>query len=48
VGTRPAAVLPKEVGDIVLPFRIGINNDFKAFLKPEIHAKMLRLAIKDM
>jgi ProP effector len=43
--TCPAPVLPKEIGDCVRPFQIGINNDFKALLKPDGDVKALHQAI---
>ena len=43
--TCQAEILPKEVGDSVRPFRIGINNDFKTLLKPDGDVKALRQAI---
>ncbi len=43
--TRPIAILPAKVGDPVLPFALGLWNDIRPLLKPEISVSALRKAM---
>lgn len=42
--TRPIAVLPAKVGDPIRPFALGLWNDIRPLLKPEISVSALRKA----
>lgn len=44
--TVPIAVLPKEEGDIIRPFRVGIGEDIKLLLRPDVELKELRKALR--
>ena len=39
---RPIAVLPVQLGDPILPFALGLWNDIRPLLKPEISVTALR------
>ena len=43
--TRPIAVLPAKVGDPIRPFALGLWNEVRPFLKPEISVSTLRKAM---
>lgn len=44
--TVPIAVLPKEEGDLIRPFRVGIGEDIKLLLRPDVELKELRNALR--
>lgn len=44
--TVPIAVLPQKEGDIIRPFRVGIGEDIRMLLRPEIELKELRKALR--
>lgn len=44
--TGPIAVLPQKEGDIIRPFRVGIGEDIRMLLRPEIELKDLRKALR--
>lgn len=44
--TMPIAVLPQKEGDIIRPFRVGIGEDIRMLLRPEIELKGLRKALR--
>lgn len=41
---RQIAILPTKVGDPILPFAVGLWNEIRNLLKPEISASALRKA----
>ncbi|KSV64873.1 hypothetical protein N185_34365 [Sinorhizobium sp. GW3] len=43
--TRPIAILPARVGDPIRPFALGLWNDVRSLLKPEISVTALRKAM---
>ncbi|OCP36175.1 ProQ/FINO family protein [Ensifer sp. LC163] len=43
--TRPIAILPGKVSDPIRPFALGLWNDIRCLLKPEISVSTLRKAI---
>ncbi|WP_429819866.1 ProQ/FINO family protein [Ensifer sp. B1-9] len=43
--TRPIAVLPANIGDPVRPFALGLWNDIRPLLKPDISVSALRRAM---
>ncbi|MGF6178368.1 ProQ/FINO family protein [Ensifer sp. 4252] len=42
---RPIAILPAKVGDPIRPFALGLWNDIRPLLKPEISVTALRKAM---
>lgn len=44
--TVPIAVLPNAEGDIIRPFRVGIGEDIKMLLRPDVDLKELRKALR--
>ena len=42
--TRPIAILPIKVGDPIRPFALGLWNEIRCLLKPEISVSTLRKA----
>lgn len=44
--TVPIAILAQKEGDIIRPFRIGIGEDIRMLLRPEIELKDLRKALR--
>nr|ASK40951.1 hypothetical protein [Agrobacterium genomosp. 6]ASK42528.1 hypothetical protein [Agrobacterium sp.] len=44
--TGPIAVLPSAEGEIVLPFRIGINDDIERLLRPGAALSDLHKALR--
>lgn len=44
--TVPIAVLPNAEGDIIRPFRVGIGEDIKMLLRPDVELKELRKALR--
>ncbi len=43
--TRPIGILPAKVGDPVRPFALGLWNDVRPLLKPEVSVSALRKAV---
>ena len=43
--TRPIAILPAKVGDPVRPFALGLWNDIRPLLKPDVSVSALRKAM---
>ena len=43
--TQPIAVLPAKLGDPVRPFALGLWNEIRALLRPEISVSTLRKAM---
>lgn len=42
---RPIAVLPAKLGDPIRPFALGLWNEIRPFLKPDISVTALRKAM---
>lgn len=42
--TRPIGILPVKPGDPIKPFAVGLWNDIRALLRPEVSQTMLRRA----
>ncbi|NRP21566.1 hypothetical protein LPJGGPFB_04825 [Ensifer adhaerens] len=42
--TRPIAILPAKAGDAIRPFALGLWNEIRPLLKPEISVSTLRRA----
>lgn len=42
--TQPIAILPVEVGDAIRPFALGLWNEIRPLLRPEISVSTLRRA----
>jgi len=43
--TRPIAILPAKVGDPVRPFALGLWNDIRPLLEPDVSVSALRKAM---
>ncbi|MBZ7927123.1 ProQ/FinO family protein (plasmid) [Ensifer adhaerens] len=43
--TRPIAILPAKLGDPVRPFALGLWNDVRPLLKPDVSVSALRKAM---